>query len=166
MAIIPARDGDEPQSSRSVQSHSLTHGVVWTPLWHTQILGSIRLWRQVSLAVWLGPDMEPQMPTPTGRIKKVLGSSWPLSGCADGFRDTSQSGEGSLHCVWRDHAQRDATSSLSLLGVWAGLLFVSAIKQMALQIRSDFRFSGDQVGPGTSDAVHPREVPARSLVGA
>lgn len=88
-----------------------------------------RLWRQVSLAVWLGPDMEPQMPTPTGQIKKVLGSSWPLSGCADGFRDTSQSGEGSLHCVWRDHAQRDATSSLSLLGVWAGLLFVSAIKR-------------------------------------
>lgn len=125
-----------------------------------------RLWRQVSLAVWLGPDMEPQMPTPTGQIKKVLGSSWPLSGCADGFRDTSQSGEGSLHCVWRDHAQRDATSSLSLLGVWAGLLFVSAIKQMALQIRSDFRFSGDQVDPGTSDAVHPREVPARSLMGA
>ena len=73
---------------------------------------------------------------------------------------TIQSREDSLHTL------RDANSSLSLVGKKACLLFVSAIKQVTLQIKSDFSFPGGQVGTGIIDVETPWEVLAWSQLGA
>ena len=72
---------------------------------------------------------------------------------------TIQSREDALHT-------RGMPTQAFLLWGRRHAFFVSAIKQITLQIKSDFSFPGDQVGTGITDVVTPWEVLAWSQLGA